>query len=188
MSPWAGLSDVPTSRSQRDATADEIIKRLRPKLSRVPGATLYLQAVQDIRLGGRLSNAQYQFTLQADSLSDLSSWAPKVLQALRTLPQLRDVSSDQQDAGLQVPLTIDRPTAARLGVSTRLIDETLYDAFGQRQVSTIYTALNQYHVVMELEPRYWERPDALSNIYVRSTAGQTVPLTAETKFRMGTGP
>jgi multidrug efflux pump len=175
-------------RSQRDATADEIITRLRPKLARVPGATLYLQAVQDIRLGGRLSNAQYQFTLQADTLSDLSAWAPKVLQALRTLPQLRDVSSDQQDAGLQVPLTIDRPTAARLGVSTRLIDETLYDAFGQRQVSTIYTALNQYHVVMEVAPAYWQNPDALRNIYVRSTTGTSVPLTALTRFEPSPAP
>src|SRR5437762_166445 len=107
---------------------------------------------------------------------------------MREMPELRDVSSDQQNRGLEVPVVIDRATAARLGVSTRMIDETLYDAFGQRQVSTIYTSLNQYHVVMELEPRYWERPDALSNIYVRSTAGQTVPLTAVTKFRMGTGP
>jgi multidrug efflux pump len=175
-------------RAQRDATADEIITRLRPKLARVPGATLYLQAVQDIRLGGRLSNAQYQFTLQADTLSDLSDWAPKVLQALRTLPQLRDVSSDQQDAGLQVPLTIDRPTAARLGVSTRLIDETLYDAFGQRQVSTIYTALNQYHVVMEVAPSYWQNPDALRNIYVRSATGTSVPLTALTRFEPSPAP
>src|SRR5256712_7011864 len=175
-------------RSQRDATADEIITRLRPKLARVPGATLYLQAVQDIRLGGRLSNAQYQFTLQADSLSDLSSWAPKVLQALRTLPQLRDVSSDQQDAGLQVPLTIDRPTAARLGVSTRLIDETLYDAFGQRQGSTTYTALNQYHAVIGLSPSYRRSPDSTRNIYVQSATGTSVPLTALTRFEPSPAP
>ncbi|HEV8532426.1 MAG TPA: multidrug efflux RND transporter permease subunit [Methylomirabilota bacterium] len=175
-------------RSERDATADEIITRLRPKLARVPGATLYLQAVQDIRLGGRLSNAQYQFTLQADTLTELSAWAPKVLQAIRGLPQLRDVSSDQQDAGLQVPLTIDRPTAARLGVSTRLIDETLYDAFGQRQVSTIYTALNQYHVVMEVAPSFWQSPDALRNIYVQSAAGNSVPLTALTRFEPSPAP
>jgi multidrug efflux pump len=175
-------------RGQRNATADEIITRLRPKLARVPGATLYLQAMQDIRLGGRISNAQYQFTLQADSLDDLSAWAPKVLGALRGLPQLRDVSSDQQDAGLQVPLTIDRPTAARLGVSTSLIDETLYDAFGQRQVSTIYTALNQYHVVMEVAPAFWQDPDALRNIYVQSAAGTTVPLTALTRFEPSPAP
>ncbi|HJV54493.1 MAG TPA: efflux RND transporter permease subunit, partial [Methylomirabilota bacterium] len=175
-------------RKQRDATADEIITRLRPKLGRVVGATLYLQAVQDIRVGGRIGNAQYQYTLQADSLRDLSEWAPRMLQALRGLPELRDVSSDQQDAGLQVPLTIDRDTAARVGVSTRLIDETLYSAFGQRQVSTIYTALNQYHVVMEVAPEYWQSPDALSAIYVRSQTGATVPLTALTRFQPSAAP
>ena len=175
-------------REERKISADDVITRLRPKLAQVPGATLYLQAVQDVRLGGRSSNAQYQFTLQSDDLEALNAWAPRLVRAMREMPELRDVSSDQQNRGLEVPVVIDRATAARLGVSTRMIDETLYDAFGQRQVSTIYTSLNQYHVVMELEPRYWERPDALSNIYVRSTAGQTVPLTAVTKFRMGTGP
>jgi multidrug efflux pump len=176
------------SREERKVTADEVITRLRPKLAQVPGATLYLQAVQDVRLGGRSSNAQYQFTLQSDDLDLLNAWAPRLLRAMREMPELRDVSSDQQNRGLEVPVVIDRATAARLGVSTRMIDDTLYDAFGQRQVSTIYTALNQYHVVMELEPRYWERPDALSNIYVRSTTGQSVPLTAVTKFGTGTGP
>jgi multidrug efflux pump len=174
---------------QRDANADEVITRLRPKLARVPGATLYLQAVQDIRVGGRLGNAQYQYTLQADHLDELSEWAPRMLEALRKLPQLRDVSSDQQDAGLQVPLTIDRPTAARLGISARLIDETLYSAFGQRQVSTIYTALNQYHVVMEVGPQFWQDPDALGDIYVRSTTtGQSVPLTTVTRFVPSAAP
>jgi multidrug efflux pump len=175
-------------RHQRDASADQIITRLRPKLARVAGATLYLQAVQDIRLGGRRGNAQYQYSFQADSLRDLSEWAPRMLAALRDLPQLRDVSSDQQDAGLQVPLTIDRATAARLGVSTRLIDETLYSAFGQRQVSTIYTSLNQYHVVMEVAPEFWQSPDALRGIYVRSTAGTQVPLTALTRFEPSAAP
>ena len=175
-------------REERKITADEVITRLRPKLAQVPGATLYLQAVQDVRLGGRSSNAQYQFTLQSDDLDLLNAWAPRLLRAMREMPELRDVSSDQQNRGLEVPVVIDRATAARLGVSTRMIDDTLYDAFGQRQVSTIYSALNQYHVVMELEPRYWERPDALSNIYVRSTTGQSVPLTAVTKFGTGTGP
>jgi multidrug efflux pump len=175
-------------REERKVSADEVITRLRPKLAQVPGATLYLQAVQDVRLGGRISNAQYQFTLQSDNLDELNTWAPRLVRAMREMPELRDVSSDQQNRGLEVPVVIDRATAARLGVSTRMIDDTLYDAFGQRQVSTIYTALNQYHVVMELEPQYWERPDALSNIYVRSTTGQTVPLTAVTKFRTGTGP
>jgi multidrug efflux pump len=175
-------------REERKISADEVITRLRPKLAVVPGATLYLQAVQDVRLGGRISNAQYQFTLQSDNLDELNAWAPRLVRAMREMPELRDVSSDQQNRGLEVPVTIDRQTAARLGVSTRAIDETLYDAFGQRQVSTMYTALNQYHVVMELEPQYWERPDALSNIYVRATSGQSVPLTALTKFQTGTGP
>jgi multidrug efflux pump len=176
------------NRKERDATADQVITRLRPKLARVVGATLYLQAVQDIRVGGRLGNAQYQYTLQADSLQDLSKWAPRMLRAIRGLPEVRDVSSDQQDAGLQVPLTIDRDTAARVGVSTRLIDETLYSAFGQRQVSTIYTTLNQYHVVMEVAPEYWQSPDALSAIHVRSQTGATVPLTALTRFQPSAAP
>jgi multidrug efflux pump len=175
-------------RNQRDASADQIITRLRPKLARVPGATLYLQAVQDIRLGGRRGNAQYQYSFQADSLEDLSEWAPRMLAAVQDLPELRDVSSDQQDAGLQLPLTIDRATAARLGVSTRLIDETLYSAFGQRQMSTIYTSLNQYHVVMEVAPQYWQNPDALHGIYVRSNTGAQVPLTALTRFEPSAAP
>src|SRR6185436_14838462 len=134
------------------------------------------------------TNAQYQFTLQSDNLETLNTWAPRMVRAMREMPELRDISSDQQNRGLEVPVTIDRATAARLGVSTRLIDETLYDAFGQRQVSTIYSSLNQYHVVMELEPQYWQRPDALSNIYLRSSTGATVPLSAVTQFRTGTGP
>jgi multidrug efflux pump len=175
-------------RAERQVSADEVITRLRPKLAQVPGATLFLQAVQDVRLGGRISNAQYQFTLQSDDLDLLNTWAPRLVRAMREMPELRDISSDQQNRGLEVPVTIDRATAARLGVSTRLIDETLYDAFGQRQVSNIYTALNQYHVVMELAPPYWERPDALENIYLRSRTGETVPLSAVTRFRTGTGP
>jgi multidrug efflux pump len=175
-------------RSERDVTADQVITRLRPKLAQVPGATLFLQAVQDVRLGGRISNAQYQFTLQSDDLEQLNTWAPRLVRAMREMPELRDISSDQQNRGLEVPVTIDRATAARLGVSTRMIDDTLYDAFGQRQVSNIYTSLNQYHVVMEVAPEYWQRPDALHNIYVRSRNNETVPLTAVTKFRTGTGP
>jgi len=165
-----------------------VITRLRPKLARVAGATCYLQAVQDIRVGGRMGNAQYQYTLQADQLEDLSEWAPRMLETLRKLPELRDVSSDQQDAGLQVPLTIDRATAARLGVSTRLIDETLYSAFGQRQVSTIYTQLNQYRVVMEVAPEFWQSPDALRNIHIQSANGESVPLTTLTRFEPSAAP
>src|SRR5581483_9007033 len=175
-------------RAERKISADEVITRLRPKLAQVPGATLYLQAVQDVRLGGRISNAQYQFTLQSDDLQQLNAWAPRLVRAMREMKELRDVSSDQQNRGLEVPVTIARATAARLGVSTRMIDETLYDAFGQRQVSNIYTQLNQYHVVMELEPQYWQRPDALNNIYLRSRNGEQVPLTAVTQFGTGTGP
>ncbi len=175
-------------RTERTVTADQVITRLRPKLAQVPGATLFLQAVQDVRMGGRISNAQYQFTLQSDDLEQLNLWAPRLVLAMRAMPELRDISSDQQNRGLEVPVTIDRATATRLGVSTRMIDETLYDAFGQRQVSTIYSSLNQYHVVMELEPQYWERPDAISNIYVRSRTGAIVPLAAVTQFRTGTGP
>jgi multidrug efflux pump len=175
-------------RAERKINADEVITRLRPKLATVPGATLFLQAVQDVRLGGRISNAQYQFTIQSDDLELLNTWAPRLVRAMREMPELRDISSDQQNRGLSVPITIDRATASRLGVSTRAIDETLYDAFGQRQVSNIYSQLNQYHVVMELAPEYWQRPDALDNIYVRSRNGEQIPLAAVTQFRTGTGP
>jgi multidrug efflux pump len=158
--------------SERKISADQVIARLRPKLAQVPGANLFLAAVQDIRVGGRQSNAQYQFTLQADSLPDLYTWAPKLVEALRQDQSVvTDVDSDQQQRGLQVNLTIDRDAAARLGVSTRSISSTLYDAFGQRQVSTIYNALNQYHVVMEVSPEYWENPERLKDIYVSTTGG-----------------
>jgi multidrug efflux pump len=158
--------------SERKISADQVIARLRPKLAQVPGANLFLSAVQDIRVGGRQSNAQYQFTLQADSLPDLYTWAPKLVEALRQDQSVvTDVDSDQQQRGLQVNLTIDRDAAARLGVSTRSISSTLYDAFGQRQVSTIYNALNQYHVVMEVSPEYWENPERLKDIYVSTTGG-----------------
>jgi multidrug efflux pump len=158
--------------NERKISADQVIARLRPKLAQVPGANLFLAAVQDIRVGGRQSNAQYQFTLQADSLPDLYTWAPKLVEALRQDSSvITDVDSDQQQRGLQVNLTIDRDAAARLGVSTRSISSTLYDAFGQRQVSTIYNALNQYHVVMEVGPEYWENPERLKDIYVSTTGG-----------------
>jgi multidrug efflux pump len=149
-----------------------VISLLLPKLPPVPGSKVFLAAVQDIRVGGRQSNAQYQFTLQADSLPDLYTWAPKLTEALRQDQSvITDVDSDQQQRGLQVNLTIDRDAAARLGVSTRSISSTLYDAFGQRQVSTIYNALNQYHVVMEVSPEYWENPERLKDIYVSTTGG-----------------
>jgi multidrug efflux pump len=144
----------------------------RPPPRSVPGAMLFLQAVQDIRVGGRQANAQYQFTLQADSLPDLYTWGPKLVEALKEDSSvITDVDSDQQQRGLQVNLTIDRDAAARLGVSTRSISATLYDAFGQRQVSTIYNALNQYHVVMEVSPEYWASPEGLKDIYVSTSGG-----------------
>ena len=167
----------------RKLSVDQVIARLRGKLSKVPGATLYLQAVQDVRMGGRSSNAQYQFTLQAEDFRELSSWAPRVLDRLRKLPELVDLSSDQQDKGLKASLVIDRSTASRLGINPQMIDDTLYDAFGQRQVSTMYTQLNQYHVVMEVEPRYWQRPETLRDIYVRSSTGAQVPLSAFTRYQ-----
>jgi multidrug efflux pump len=158
--------------SERKISADQVIARLRPKLAQVPGANLFLAAVQDIRVGGRQGNAQYQYTLQADTLPDLYTWSPKLVEALRQDQSvITDIDSDQQQRGLQVNLTIDRDAAARLGVSTRSISSTLYDAFGQRQVSTIYNALNQYHVVMEVAPEYWENPERLKDIYVSTTGG-----------------
>jgi len=175
-------------RAERKLSADQVIARLRPKLAEVPGATLFLQAMQDVRLGGRVSQAQYQYTLVSDNLDELNAWAPRLLAAMRKMKELRDISSDQQDRGLQVPLEIDRASAARVGVTTKMIDETLYDAFGQRQVSTIYTTLNQYHVVMEVAPEYWQSPEALSQIYVRGGSGNMVPLTAVTKFGTSRAP
>jgi multidrug efflux pump subunit AcrB len=155
---------------------------LRRKLAVVPGATLYLQAAQDLTIGGRQSQAQYQYTLQGEDLNELNAWAPRLLDKLRSLRSLRDVNSDQLNHGLEAAVVIDRDTAGRLGVSPQDIDNALYDAFGQRQVSTMYRQLNQYHVVMEVEPRFYRSPDALNNIYVRSSSGMEVPLAAFTHF------
>jgi multidrug efflux pump len=156
--------------SQRDTSADGVIGRLRRELSQVPGASLFLQSVQDVRAGGRQSNAQYQYTMQGDDLDELYSWVPKVYAELQKLPELAEVNSDFQQKGLETDLKIDRSAAARLGLTVSQIDNTLYDAFGQRQVSTIFNPLNQYHVVMEVEPRYWQDPSTLKDIYI-STAG-----------------
>jgi multidrug efflux pump len=160
-------------KADRRLSADQVIGRLRPKLNQVAGARLFLQAAQDIRTGGRQSNAQYQYTLQSDSVADIYRWAPKLTDALQREPVLTDVNSDQQQNGLEIQLAIDRATAYRLKLNPTAIDNNLYDAFGQRDVSTIYNPLNQYHVVMEVEPRYWQSPDALKNIWV-STSGGTV--------------
>ena len=167
------------------AGIDQVMAGLRRKLSAVPGARLFLVPIQDIRVGGRQGNAAYQYTLQADSTATLYEWAPKLVTALEHEPVLTDVNSDQQQKGLETDLVIDRATASRLGVSASQIDNTLYDAFGQRQVSTIYSARNQYHVIMEVEPRYWQTPDALRDIYV-STSGGTAKGTESSNAVIGT--
>lgn len=163
---------------ERKLSIDEVIARIRKATSKVPGAALYLQAVQDLSVGGRGSAAQYQYTLQADNLQDLKHWAPILQKRLATIPELRDVNSDQQMHGLQASLVVDRDTASRLGVSMAAIDNTLNDAFGQRQVSNIYKGLNQYHVVLEVMPSAQQSPEALQSIYVPATGGKLVPLSA----------
>ncbi|MGA3212142.1 MAG: efflux RND transporter permease subunit, partial [Terriglobales bacterium] len=174
--------------AERKLNADLIIARLRPKLLKVPGATLYLVPSQDLRVGGRLSNAQYQFTLQGDNLEDLNLYAPRMLEQLKHIPTIVDVNSDQQNSGLQSMLQYDRNTAARFGISSQLLDNVLYDAFGQRQVSTTYTSLNQYHVVMEVAPEFWQSPETLRDIWVQSPSGKEVPLGAVTKYGPTTAP
>jgi multidrug efflux pump len=164
--------------AERKDSADKVIARLRKALAGQPGATLYLQSVQDIRIGGRAGNAQYQYTLQGDDLEELRSWAPKVQVALSKLPMLADVNTDQEIKGLQTSLVFDRDAMARLGITQQQVDSTLNDAFGQRQVSTIYNALNQYHVVMEVAPKYWQNPEALRDIYLQTPGGQPTPLSA----------
>ncbi len=168
--------------SKRSASSDQIINRLRSKLSSIPGITLFLQSSQDITVGGRSSDAQYQYTLEDANLDELNTWAPKLLAKMRTMPELRDASTDQQDAGLEARLVIDRDTASRLGITPQDVDNVLYDAFGQRQVSTMYKELNQYHVVMEVDPRYQRDPNALKSIYIKSSNGQQVPLSAISHF------
>ena len=164
--------------SQRTDSVDRIIARLRGKTAREAGANLFFQAAQDIRIGGRAANAQYQYTLQADDLNELRAWEPKIRQALTQQPELADVNTDTQDKGLQTSLIVDRDAAARLGVTPVQIDATLNDLFGQRQVSTIYNPLNQYKVVMEAAPEYWQSPDTLNNVFVSSRNGSAVPLSA----------
>ncbi|HEY5893123.1 MAG TPA: multidrug efflux RND transporter permease subunit [Chthoniobacterales bacterium] len=164
--------------NERKISADQVINRLRGKLAHVPGATLFMQATQDIRVGGRQSQAQYQYTVGGDSFQELTEWEPRILKALQALPQLADVNSDLQNKGLQIFLTIDRVTAARLGVTMEMIDSALYDAFGQRQVSIIYDQRNQYHVVMEVAPEFWKNPETLKSIRIRNASGAMVPLSA----------
>jgi multidrug efflux pump len=173
---FIGLKD------QRKVSADEVIARMRGKLARVPGAQTGLQPVQDIRVGGKISNAQYQYTIQGDNLKDLTAWASRVEREIRAIPGLADVTSDWQNRGLEARLIVDRDTASRLGITSQMIDDALYDAFGQRQVSINYTLLNQYHVVMEVAPRFWQHPDTLKDIYVHTAGGATVPLSAFTHY------
>ena len=171
--------------SERNMGADQVIARLRGKLAHEAGARLFLQPVQDIRIGGRGGQAQYQYTLQADDLEELREWEPRIRQAMSQLPQLVDVNTDTQDRGLQTTLKIDRDAASRLNVTPRTIDSTLNDLFGQRQVSTIYTSLNQYKVVMEAAPEHWQSPETLKNVYVSATDGTQVPLSAIASYGPG---
>ena len=168
--------------AERKVSADQVIARLRGKLAVVPGATLFMQSAQDLTIGGRQSQAQFQYTLQGESLDELNHWSPLLLQKLRALPELRDVNTDQQDKGLQASVIIDRDTAARLGVAPADVDSALYDAFGQRQVSIMYRPLNQYHVVMEVSPEFSQSTEALQNIYVRAANGTAVPLSSFAHF------
>ncbi|MBI4807293.1 MAG: multidrug efflux RND transporter permease subunit [Desulfovibrio sp.] len=167
---------------QRKSSAEQVVGRLRGKLSQIPGTPVFLQPVQELRVGGRQSNALYQYTLQGESFQDVNASAPLMMARMRELPQVTDVNSDQQDKGLQTKLVIDRATASRLGINVRLVDNILYDAFGQRQVSVNYTLLNQYHVVMEVDPRFWQSPESLKDIYVPSSKGDMVPLSAIAHF------
>ncbi len=170
------LSITLKPRDQRQTSAEDIMARLRPKLADVRGIAVYLQAVQDLQIDSRAGRTQFQYTLEDADAAELGQWAPKLVEALREVPQLRDVASDQENSGLEVLLTIDRDTAARLGVTPQAIDDTLYDAFGQRQVSIIFTQLNLYRVILEIKPGMAKSADALSKLYVRSTAGTPVPL------------
>ncbi len=175
-------------RSDRSSSAQDVIARLRPKLAEIEGIQLFLQPVQDLNVETRTSATQFQYTLEDADPAELAEWGVKVLQKLQTLPELRDVTSDLTIAGLQAKLTIDRDTAARLGILPQSIDDTLYDAFGQRQVSTIFTQLNQYRVILEVRPEDQQDPRALERIYLKAQTGDTVPLSAIAHFEQGTSP
>jgi multidrug efflux pump len=174
--------------ADRKITSSQVVDRLRPKLTSQPGATVFLQAGQDLRIGGRQSNAQYQYTLQSDNLDDLVKWGPVLLQNMKKMNILTDVNSDQQNSGLQSALVYDRKTASRLGLTPQSIDNTLYEAFGQSQVSTMFTSLNQYHVVMEVAPPFWQTPEGLKDVYLKPSNGNEVPLNAITTYAPATAP
>ncbi|HYL69327.1 MAG TPA: MdtB/MuxB family multidrug efflux RND transporter permease subunit [Candidatus Limnocylindria bacterium] len=171
---------------ERKMSATDVIRRIQPQLTQVEGITLFMQPVQDLTVEDRVSRTQYQYSIEDADGNELAQWAPKLVDKLKSLPQLRDVATDQQDQGLEASLVIDRDTAARLGILPQQIDDTLYDAFGQRQVTTIFTQLNQYHVVLQVDPRFQQNPDALKNIYVKSSNGTQVPLSTFTHFEQKT--
>jgi multidrug efflux pump len=173
---------------ERKSSASQIINRLRPQLNRLPAASAFLQPVQDLRIGGRSSNAMYQYTIQADNVQDLSTWGPVLLAAMRRLSGLQDVSSDQQNGGLKELLSYDRVTAAKLGLTVQALDQALYGAFGQSEVSIIYTQLNQYYVVLEVAPQYSQSPEGLKNIYLHSPSGGSIPLSAVAQAQASTTP
>jgi multidrug efflux pump len=172
----------------RKSTSDQVIARLRRKTSGVPGAVMYLQNSQDVRIGGRQGNAQYQYTLQAPDFATLALWGPRVLDRFSQLPEIADVSSDQQNSGLSSNVIIDRDTASRLGLTAQAVDSALYDSFGQRQVSVMYKSINQYHVVLALQQQWWESPDFLKTIYVQTPRGTDVPLSTFAHFTQGITP
>ena len=172
----------------RKVSAADVINRLRPKLNRLPVASAFLQAAQDLRIGGRSSNAMYQYTIQSDNVEDLSHWGPILLAGMQKIPGFQDVSSDAQNSGLQELISYDRPTAARLGITPQSLDQSLYSAFGQSQVSIIYTQLNQYYVVLEVAPQYWQSPDGLKNIYLNTSGNGIVPFSTVTSAQASTTP
>jgi len=172
----------------RKISAADVINRLRPKLNRLPVASAFLQAAQDLRIGGRSSNAMYQYTIQSDNVADLAHWGPVLLAGMQKIPGFQDVSSDAQNSGLEELLNYDRPTAARLGITPSSLDSALSSAFGQSQVSLIYTQLNQYYVVLEVAPQYWQSPDGLRNIYLNTTGSGIVPLSTVSSAQASTTP
>ena len=173
---------------ERKLTASDVIRRLQPELEKVDGIRLFMQPIQDLSVDDRVSRTQFQYSLEDADASELGTWAPLLVEKLQTLPELRDVASDQQNQGLQASLVIDRDSAARFGITPQMIDDTLYDAFGQRLVSTMFTQLNQYHVILEVEPRFQQNPDSLKEIYVRSPSGTQVPLSSFTRLETNTTP
>jgi multidrug efflux pump len=190
---YIALKPLGNGPGERKSSAEEIINRLRPKMNRLPVASAFLQAVQDIRIGGRSSNALYQYTIQADNLHDLAYWGPTLLEKMKHLPGLQDVNSDQQNGGLEEYLDYNRVNAARLGQTPQSLDSALYGAYGQSEVSVIYTQLNQYYVVLEVAPKYWQYPSQLNEIYVKSNASGTgasamAPITEFAKISTNTTP